>query len=284
MEISIICPTYNNLQYLKLFTKSIKDNSSYNHELIFHINDGSDGSLNYIKENNLKFTHTKDNIGLCSSVNKAFLKSTKKYILYAHDDMYFCKNWDRFLEQEVNKYDDNLFYLSGTNVSHKDGLINYDCGTSYNNFDKEKFDKFCEVDVSKNLQGSHWAPHLFHRDLWININGFSEEFNPGDGSDPDLCCKLWFLENVRIFKCLSKFKVYHFGSVTIRKKKIKKNNGTKLFLLKWGFNPKFFRKYYLRGEKNLEFNGPLQKPIFSLSMLFDLIINKLKFFYYKILK
>ena len=23
-----------------------------------------------------------------------------------------------------------------------------------------------------------------------------------------------------------------------------KNNGTKKFLLKWGFNPRFFRKYY----------------------------------------
>ena len=50
MEISIICPTYNNLNYLKLFIKSIEDNSFYNHELIFHINDGSDGSFKYIKE------------------------------------------------------------------------------------------------------------------------------------------------------------------------------------------------------------------------------------------
>ena len=79
MEISIICPTYNNLEYLKLFIKSIKNNSFYNHELIFHINDGSDGSLQYIKEKQIKFTHSIDNIGLCSSVNNAFKKSTKKY-------------------------------------------------------------------------------------------------------------------------------------------------------------------------------------------------------------
>ena len=104
MEISIICPTYNNLEYLKLFIRSIKNNSFYNHELIFHINDGSDGSLNFINKENIKFTHTKNNVGLCSAVNKAFLKSTKKYILYAHDDMYFCKNWDTFLEKEVIKY------------------------------------------------------------------------------------------------------------------------------------------------------------------------------------
>ena len=44
------------------------------------------------------------------------------------------------------------------------------------------------------------------------------EFNPGDASDPDFCLKLWN-KNVRIFKALSQFKVYHFGSVTIRKNK-----------------------------------------------------------------
>ena len=39
---SVIIPTYNNLEYLKLCVKSIKKNSQLDHELIFHINDGSD--------------------------------------------------------------------------------------------------------------------------------------------------------------------------------------------------------------------------------------------------
>ena len=43
------------------------------------------------------------------------------------------------------------------------------------------------------------------------------EFSPGAGSDPDLNLKLWN-EGVRIFKCLNQSRVYHFGSVTIRKK------------------------------------------------------------------
>ena len=47
----------------------------------------------------------------------------------------------------------------------------------------------------------------------------SEEFNPGDASDPDFVLKLWN-QNVRIFKGISKFRVYHFGSLTTRKKMI----------------------------------------------------------------
>ena len=34
-------------------------------------------------------------------INKASKLVNTNYILYAHDDMYFCKNWDVFLEKEI---------------------------------------------------------------------------------------------------------------------------------------------------------------------------------------
>jgi len=282
MKISIIIPTYNNIKYLKFLLKSIINNSIYKHEIIIHVNEGKDGTLNFIKENKYLHTYSSYNIGLCNAVNLAAELSSTNYILYAHDDMYFCRKWDFFLEKEINTYQDNLYYISGTNVSKNDGLINYDCGTSPDNFDEDKFNQFCENDKSNDLQGSHWAPHLIHKDIWSKIGGFSEEFNPGDGSDPDLCMKLWN-EKVRIFKCLSSFKVYHFGSITTRKREIIKNNGTKKFLLKWGFNPRFFRKYYLKGVGNIEYSGPVNNYKVGLNMMLDLLINKLKFFYHKVL-
>ena len=54
--ISIVIPTYNNLDYLKLCLKSLEKNSYFKHEIIIHINDGSDGTLNFIKANNYKHT------------------------------------------------------------------------------------------------------------------------------------------------------------------------------------------------------------------------------------
>ena len=93
---SIIIPTYNNLEYLKITLKSILKNSKYKHEIIIHINEGSDGSLEYVKYNNISYTYSKKNLGLCSSVNLAAKEATTNYILYSHDDMYFCPNWDFF--------------------------------------------------------------------------------------------------------------------------------------------------------------------------------------------
>ena len=281
MKVSIVVPTFNNIKYLKFFLKSVEKNSKYKHEIILHINDGSDGTLKFAKENHISYTHSNQNIGLCSSLNRASSKASTDYILYSHDDMFFCNNWDQYLKNEINKYSNNLYYLTGTNISVDKGLINFDCGTSPDNFDEDKFNNFCKKDRSNDLQGSHWAPHLIHKELWDKIGGFSEEFNPGDGSDPDLCMKLW-KNNVRIFKTISMFKVYHFSSITTRKSNLILNNGTKTFLLKYGFNPRYFRKYYLKGNGLEPYDGALKNPNMNFKMLIDYIINKAKFLYYKI--
>ena len=74
IQFSILIPTFNNLDYLRLAIKSIKENSKYNHEIILHINDGSDGTLEYAKKEKLIYTYSKNNIGLCSAINKAATK------------------------------------------------------------------------------------------------------------------------------------------------------------------------------------------------------------------
>ena len=118
--------------------------------------------------------------------------------------------------------------------------------------------------------------------MWDKIGGFSDEFNPGDGSDPDFCMKLWN-QNIRVFKAISKFKVYHFNSKTTRNSKVILNNGTKTFLLKYGFNPRFFRKHYLRGNISIiPYIGTLTNPDKNITYYTDLIICKVKILYYKI--
>ena len=66
---SVIIPTFNNLNYLKLCIKSLIKNSKYKHELIFHVNEGSDGTLNYIKVNNFIHTFSNINSGVCVAYN-----------------------------------------------------------------------------------------------------------------------------------------------------------------------------------------------------------------------
>ena len=287
MNFSIIIPTFQNYQYLSLCVKSILKNSSFDHEIIIHLNGEDQNSKKLIENKKLLFSESETNIGLCNGVNLAAKKATKNYILYAHDDMYFLPKWDYYLAEEIKKLNSNLFYFSSTQISHipdkgGKGVANhifFDAGDNINTFNEEKLLQNYQNLEFYDLQGSHWAPHIIHKDTWNKIGGFSEEFDPGFGSDPDLNMKLWQL-GVRIFKGVNKSRIYHFGSLTTRKnKEITQNDGRKTFLMKWKINMDFFVKFYLlRGEK---FTGPLSTPSLTLPYIYGLILSKFKYFFYK---
>ena len=281
---SILIPTFNNLEYLKFCIRSIKKNSKYTNQIIPHVNIGNDGTIDFLKHENIDYSYTEYNSGICEGINKAAKLAKYDYFLYAHDDFYFCPNWDEILLNEVNKIGHKNFYLSGTMM--KNGQINFNCGDTPDNFDEQKFLDNYKDHNHYDFQGSTWAPSLVHRDTWIKVGGLSEEYFPGTGSDPDFNKKLWDL-GIRIFKGINNFKVYHFGSIVLRNKlnKIKKNNrygsrGAKLFILKWGISIKFFKRFYLRSNDN--YDGPLSNPIKNLKFLLYLLICKTHYFYLKV--
>ena len=275
---SLVIPTFNNINYLKICINSIKKNSNFNHELIFHVNEGIDGSLEYIKENNYKYTYSKINEGVCVAFNKAAQLATKKFIVLCHDDMYFCPNWDVVFVEELKKISSNDdFFLSGTMVQPFDSYIKLECGKTYMDFDEEKLLKKLPEIKFKDFQGTHWQPSLIPLKTWNKVGGFSVEFSPGLGSDPDFNMKLWNI-GVRLFKGLSESRVYHFSSVSLRRKVW--NDGAKTFLLKWGISIKFFKKYYLRSDTS--FNGNLNEPQKNLFYYLSLIKCKVSYIYLKL--
>jgi len=278
---SIIIPSYNNSNYLKLCIESIKKTANLNNQIIVHVNEDYNGETrSYLKKQNIKYTFSNKNIGLCSSINLAVKSSSNKYILYSHDDMYFCPGWEEALIEEINKIKHNFFYVSGSMIEPDSGHIIFDCGNSLDSFDEKKLlDNYKNKNINDH-QGSHFAPHCVHIDIWNKVGGFSEEFNPGIGSDPDFNMKLWKV-GVRIFKGLNSFKVYHFGSLTTRKNKnIIKNKGDETFLKKWGITTKFFKKYYLKSKTR--YYGPLKNPNKNICYYFDLFRCKIKIFYLKL--
>ena len=281
---SIIIPTFNNIKYLKLCIESIRKNSIFIHEIIPHINEGADGTEEYLISENIKYTITKYNAGICEGVNTAAKKATTNYILYAHDDFYFLPRWDEVLLKEIKKIPHNKFYLSG--IMMNNGPLKLDCGNNLNDFNEKKLLENYNKVNHFNFQGSTWAPHLIHKDLWNKVGGFSEEYFPGTGSDPDLNMKLWN-EGVRIFKGINNCKVYHFGSIVTRKYKnhptIKTESGSrggKIFLLKWGMSIKFFKHFYLKSDQI--YNGPLSNPKKNFLFLYNLFIDKVYCFYLKL--
>lgn len=281
---SILIPSFNNIEYLKLCIKSIKKNSKYDHQIIVHINEGADGSLDYVKENKIEHTFSNKNIGMPKALNLCSKLIRFDYILISHDDFYYCPGWDIELLNEVKKLAHKNFYISGTMVGA--GQVPFDAGQTIDLFDEEKLLKNLKNIATFDFQGTTKCPGLVHKDTWNKVGGWSEEFSPTGGDDTDFAMKLW-KNDVRIFKGLGKSLAYHFGSITTRKKgkslfTYLGSRGNKIFLKKWRLTINFFEKFYLKSgldrNKKLifkKYDGPLKNP--NKNFIFYLELIKVKF-------
>ncbi|MDC3013782.1 glycosyltransferase [bacterium] len=289
---SILIPTFNNLKYLEICIKSLKKNSKFDHQILVHVNEGTDGTIEYLKKNQIKYTYTKENVGMPRALNISSKKAQFNYILISHDDFYYCPGWDIEFEKEIKLLNHNNFYLSGTMV--RAGQVYFDAGDNYDSFDESKLLNNLESIKTFNFQGTTKCPGLVHKDIWKKVGGWSEEFSPTGGDDTDFAMKLW-KNDIRIFKGLGKSLAYHFGSITTRKKDKSLftylgSRGNKIFLKKWGISINFFEKFYLRSGLNnkkqlifREYMGELQDPKKNLDYYIEYFKVKLQKIYLNII-
>ena len=257
---SIIIPTWNNLALLQLCVRSIRENSAYPHQIIVHVNDGSDGSLDWVRAEGLAYTASPENIGICLAVNEAAMHATQDYILYLNDDMYCCPGWDTALVNKLKQLDSDLFMLSGTMIEPRETnnpcVIVRDYGTEAHTFDEVRLLADLPGIRKADWNGATWPPTLVSRRWWFKVGGYSSEFSPGMSSDNDFSMKLWHA-GCRVFLGVGDSFVYHFQCKSTGK--VKKNDGGRQFLNKWGMRQSVFDRYYLRrGEvaKGLKLDEP----------------------------
>ena len=248
---SILIPTWNNLAFLKICVDSIRKNSKYNHEILIHVNDGSDGTLEWVQAEGLKYTHSAENIGVCFALNGLRPLATTDYILFMNDDMYVLPDWDKNLYEEIERIGHKMFFLSSTLIQPrpffcKSVIAPADYGQTVETFDEQRLLNEYQGLAHYDWKGSTWPPNVVHKDIWDLVGGYSIEYSPGMYSDPDFSAKLW-KAGVRIFKGVDKSRVYHFEARSTHR--IVKNDGSTQFLRKWGItSASFMRDVLQRGE------------------------------------
>lgn len=256
---SIIIPTWNNLHFVKCCVESIRKNSAFTHQIILHVNDGSDGTLAWVKEQGIDYTHSAGNVGICVAVNQAAALSVCHYIVYMNDDMYVLPDWDTAIVDEIRRLPDDNFMFSSTMIEpvdhHNPCVIVQDYGRDMENFREETLLRDFRNLPKQDWNGSAWPPTIVHKKYWHIVGGYSIELSPGMSSDDDFAMKMW-TAGCRIFRGIAASRVYHFQSKSIHR--IVKNNGRKQFLMKWGMNQSTFNKYFLR--RGTPFKGPLDEP------------------------
>lgn len=266
-EFTILIPTWNNLEILKLCLKSILQNSQIKIQIIVIVNEGKDGTSAWMQtQAHLDYIIAEKNIGICYGLNIARSLIKAEYVVYANDDMYFLPGWDTSLKDEINRIGHNRFLLSATMIEPEYtgnpcvSIGNY--GNTIATFQEDRLLNTYHDHMKADWKGSSWPPSVMHIDYWDLIGGYSIEFSPGMYSDPDISMKL-YITGVRYFKGIGSSLVYHFGSKST--KRVRKNKGRKTFIAKWGISAHDFYDNYLQlGEKwdNINFSAQADmKPL-----------------------
>jgi GT2 family glycosyltransferase len=263
---SILIPTWNNLPYLQLCIEGIRKNSHFSHQIIVHVNEGKDQTLDWLeRQPDISYTFSEQNIGICYALNIGRELVLTDYVLYMNDDMYVCPDWDLELWNEIRHIGHPYFFLSSTPIepfgSDNKSVLVMDYGTDPKTFqEKALLDNFRSAGMA-DWQGSTSPPNIVHRDIWDLVGGYSIEFSPGMYSDPDFSMKLWQL-GIRLFKGVGKSRVYHFGSKSTGR--IIRNNGYFTFISKWGMSSSTLTRHLLR--RGQPFDGLLHTPAFSFGL------------------
>lgn len=244
---SIIIPTWNNLPYLQLVLDSLKRHSAHEHQIIVHVNDGSDGTLAWVREQGIEHTASPANIGICHAVNWAAARATREYVVYMNDDMVCCPGWDAALARRIGQMPSDLFMLSGTMIEPVDTgnpcVVVRDFGRDAQTLRAQELFDAAPALARADWLGATWPPTLVHRDWWNKLGGYSSELSPGMSSDNDFSMKLWHA-GCRVFLGVGDSLIYHFQQKSTGK--IVKNDGRRQFLNKWGMTQATFDRYYLR--------------------------------------
>ncbi len=258
---SIIIPSWNNLSYLKLCVESLRKYSSVEHEILVHLNDGSDGSLEWVKSQGIKYTQSSKNVGVCLSVNHLVAQAKHDWVLFMNDDMVAAPGWDSAFVGAINSVDTSLALFFGRLIQPENGgnqiIIKQNFGGTPDQFDESNFLRNFMQDTSGDTEGAASQPTLFHRQWWNMVGGYSLEFSPGMSSDDDLLMKFW-VAGCRNFRIVGASRFYHFGCKSTGR--IKHNLGGRIFVMKWGVTQIEFHRLYLPSLRRADGGKTVDNP------------------------
>ena len=276
---SIVIPSWNNLPYLRLCIESLRRHSSRAHQILVHVNDGSDGTRRWVEREAIEHTASDANLGICLAVNSAAARARFDYLLYLNDDMVAAPGWDAALERALGRVGGYpSFMLSGTMIeptaSGNACVVVRDFGRDAAGFDLESFARAAPALARADWLGATWPPTLLGRELWHRVGGYSTEFSPGMSSDNDLSMKLW-RAGCRVFLGVGDSLFYHFAKASTSR--VRKNDGRRQFLLKWGLTQSAFDRYCLRrGQPVPQAGVVLPEPEPSLAWRLQRVKSALK--------
>ncbi len=218
-KITFVIPSRNNLEFLQLAYKSIR-NLNIQHEVLV-LNDAStDGTQEWIESLNdpdLITYHNEgpDRIGIVGMFDKGIEMARTEIIMAFHADMVAAPNLDKHILKHLEKGK----VISATRVEpplHPDGpeKMLVDFGIEVEDFDIDKFNKWVLNEYkpkhNKNVTEGIFAPWCMYKEDFLAVGGHDELFAPQSKEDSDLFNR-FVLNGYEVLQTWEGL-VYHFTS------------------------------------------------------------------------
>ncbi|WP_338552281.1 glycosyltransferase family 2 protein [Paenibacillus sp. KS-LC4] len=237
---SIIIPSYNQLQYLKMCIESIMDHTDLAYEIIVIDNASTDGTGSYLSQldGQVRYRILSENFGFAGAVNRGMMMAKGTMMLILNNDTLVTDNW---LDNMIACLDSNpQIGMVGpvTNYIGGEQLIE----VPYTNVaDMPDFARLNNVPDARRWQQVDRLTGfclLLRRELWEKIGYFDEGFEIGNFEDDDYNIRVKLL-GYSLVIARDSF-IHHFGSVSIKAlgAQLEEVNNRNLqhYMNKWG-NP-----------------------------------------------
>ena len=278
--ITFCISTFNNLPYLKIAIKSVRENSYYDKApFIIHAENCTDGTDRWLIDNKEKYNldvyldKNKVPLGIGGGMNFCANKVETEYIMFLHSDFYVTKNWDLELYNIFKKYPNQKMWVNShrvepnmfNNPSSRPGTVIVDkemFGAYHHDFKDQIFEQWANEFTEMNdfeIPKGEGVSGLIRKKDWDEIGGNDPLFAPASWDDMDLFLRM--LNKGFKFVLPSKSMVYHFrargshrleendGKSSTRQIEAERVNAQKWFK-KWKAMPKFDQYEMICGLKS----------------------------------
>ncbi len=170
IKFSIIVPTYNRLEKLKIALLSILNQTYQNFEIIV-VNDGGEKvTENIVKSDKIKYINNIENKGLSYARNTGIKYATGDFICFLDDDDAFLNNHLNVISQNLNNYY-LVYYTDAYRLTYKYYENQYWLISKYIpysiDYDRQKL-------LLANI--SPFNCFAFHKKIFEDFGNFNEEF------------------------------------------------------------------------------------------------------------
>ena len=231
MKITTCISSNNNLEYLKLAVKSVRQNAYYkNMPIIVYAENCTDGTNEWLSNNeyNLEYYIENNQIekGIGGGMDFCVNKAQTEFVNIIHSDMWIAPNQDLELLKLYDNIDKNTRLIASSfriqpkifpnDPDYRPGTVFVpinEFGAYYNDFNSNYFDQWAN-EFSKenniNVRKGGGAGFFCKKEDYEWIGGNDPLFAPASWEDMDLFIRMQ-LEGYE-FKMTSKSTVYHFSA------------------------------------------------------------------------